>query len=374
MSGTNFAITTEPSFCYQPFTCATYKGHLVVWSDDQTLWVKSFIGRTGNYAAEISTMDESDNIIFFHRFSKEEYIVAVETVCGYNLYFLNDNGNLCNQHSYTTNDTLVYCYQNDQSTILFIHNFDDNTMLVQTIPKESQACWNNGITTHFYKNVYGIPKVFVFENDNYTAGWITYDDQLTVVTNCVYNTLDASLRSAKVPKPTSGSKPASSASPAGAQPHITIDSYDVDYLSAACLGPDLIVYGGYDTPTNVLRLDYFCVNNFELLCSRYWKSDEYKGSSFSMASLLRGFMLLADGPDTQIRGQRFTHLGSWLYPMMDLDSGSTFTWSPDLAQGNEETLLVYIKDYGEHSEIWGKWLDISDIPELENLTLADVEK
>ncbi|KKL91309.1 hypothetical protein LCGC14_1895970 [marine sediment metagenome] len=351
MSGTNFSISaTESDFCFQPLTCATSKGHLVVWGTgidaNQSVWVRSFIGRKASCAIKISTINEKDNIIFFRRFHRELCVLAIETNDGYKLYFLNDNGDVCDSQIYTTKDILVHCYQNNQDTIIFVYNHDNNTMSVQTVFVDKS--WDNAQTTHHYDNVYGIPHVFIFEDDNYTAGWITCDDKLTVVSNCVYSKDIAT--------------------------ETIVASYDIDYLIAACLCPDLVVYGGYYTRNKVLRLDYFRVSDLKLVCSRYWKSDEYKDMSFSMASLNRGFMLLADGPSpTQACGQRFTHLGSWLYPMMSFDSSDIPTWSPDLAQGNEETLLVYIKYHEDYSEVWGKWLDIGIIPELENLTLADVE-
>jgi hypothetical protein len=38
---------------------------------------------------------------------------------------------------------------------------------------------------------------------------------------------------------------------------------------------------------------------------------------------------------------------------------------------------VYIKDLSEsetpHSEVWGKWLMVGEIPELESLSIADLE-
>ena len=88
-------------------------------------------------------------------------------------------------------------------------------------------------------------------------------------------------------------------------------------------------------------------------------------------------MLLADGPsETAIRGQRFTHLGSWLYPMLKFDNSDVPTWSPNMAAKSDEGIVVYIKDYTDtdnpHSEIWGSWINVGAIPELESLSIDDL--
>ena len=345
MSGTSFSVNANKSdYCYSPLVCATDQGHLVVWAygveskNGSTLWVRTFRGKETTMAAvEVSTLADNDHILFLRRFNKDLYLLAVETTNGTNMYFLDENAVVHDNQLYKNMDTLIHCHESGEHIVLFTYNNDKSVLNIGTV-QFPQEDWSKDYTLHdTFADVYGIPQVFT-KGDQYIAGWLTRTDKLYVVANGHMTTLK---------------------------------SYDVDYLMAAEVDKDTIVYSGYDSQNQTLRLDFFRFDGTHI-CSRYWKSTEYKGLYPNLVTLNRGFMLLADAPDHSVCGQRFTHLGSWLYPMHELTPNEQ-TWSPVLARGAEHTLLVYIRDYTDHSQVWGKWLDVGEIPELDNLSLTDLE-
>jgi len=342
MSGPIFRVSHNKSdFCHSPITCATRTGHLVAWvsgvDSDSILLASAYTDKKSGPTVEVCKLADTDSILFLRHLYENMYVLAIETENGTNVYILDEHAAVHASHVYNNTDLLVHCHATETTITLFTYNHTDDTMSVGSIPEY----WNSEeYTLHKkYAGVGGVPQVFV-KGDQYLAGWVTDSDELQVVTS--NNSM------------------------------VTLESYDVDYLMGAEVDEDLVVFCGYNHLNNVLRLDFFNFDG-EHLTSRYWKSKEYKNKHFSLATLKRGFMLLADGPnDIRVCGQRFTHLGSWLYPMLNFVDAEEPTWSPALSCGEDQTLLVYIRDYDDHSEVWGKWLDIGLIPELDQLTLADL--
>lgn len=350
MTETTFSISTnKDEYCYDPMVCATNKGHLVVWAhsvetEQSTLWACTFDGRKPANAVKICVLEDQESILFLRRFSKNTFVLAVETLRGTTVYFMDENANVTDTQMYNSTDMVAYCCPTDEGVVLFTYNHEDSTMVVS---RANAQDWNTDqVVMYTYRDVCGIPHVFV-DGLYYIAGWITTNDTLCVASGTITTGGDGQIT--------------------------TLEPYDVDYLIAAVSDTNTVVYGGYDNNTNTIRLDFFRISDGEHIYSRYWKSNEYTGLQFSMASLNRGFMLLADGSKCDhVCGQRFTHIGSWLYPMRQLESSDEPNWSPSLARGAKETLLVYINDYDDYSQVWGKWLNVGDIPELEDITLENV--
>lgn len=347
MSGTTFSISSnETEYCYDPIVCATNNGHMVTWAygvdiDQSTLWAQVFNGRKAAKPVKLMSLNDQETVLFLRRFDQHTFALAVETLKGTTIYLLDEYANITDTQMYNSTDMLVYCYPTDEGVVLFTYNHEKNTLVVGRVDPRD---WNKGYTVmHTYNGVCSIPYVFI-QDLYYIAGWITSNNALYVANGTV--------------------------SIGGDGQSTTLDKYNVNYLIATVSDNNTVVYGGYSSNDKTLRLDFFNISEGKYITSKYWKSNEYSSLQFSMASLNRGFMLLADGAECEhVCGQRFTHIGSWLYPTMQLEDGNEPTWSPSLARSSQETLLVYISDYDDHSQVWGKWLPVSDIQEIENLSL-----
>jgi len=343
-------------FCFNPLTCPTPEGHIVVWcnsTDDEFeesfLWASVYKKSELDKKVKIGNLKYNDNMLFFLKFSDELYVISVETENGTNLYFINDELDLTiTQHlSNKLYYEIINCWKNDETVYLLNYNFEEQVLYLCSI--SDGTTWDNGKVVQYYNDICTIPYVHVFK-DKLIIGWTDENNTLKV--------LGVNLNGKTLPV------------------QLEIDDYNVNYVCSAIADDNLVVFGGCDGRTNTLRLDFFRSTDTEFshVASKYWKSDEYKGLSFTMTSLNRGFMLLADGPEQKgVYAQRFTHIGSWLYPLTNILEPTNSCWSPSLSHSTDTTLLVYVKDYSDTDEpfssIWGKYVKVGNIPELDDFTL-----
>lgn len=353
MQKSNFQISkNRTDYCFNPLTCPTDNGHLVVWGygvdTEPTLWGSVFVNKKLIKKVEIGLLKQTDNILYFRKFSNELYVVAIETINGTNLYFFNENIEtvITQQLSKKFYYELLHLYQKDNDIYLFNYDYNEQTLYLSVV--KNDKIWDEAQIIQCYTNVCSLPTIQIFTN-KFVIGWINDDDTLKIISsNLTIDLLPAELE---------------------------MDNYNVDYLCSAKADKDLIVFGGYNNESNKFRLDFYRItdSSFTFICSKYRKSDEYTNLSFSLESLHKGFVILADGPKNKgVYIQRFTHIGSWLYPLMNVCKSNEECWSPSLSENINSTLIVYVKHYDEgFSNICGRWIETGPIPELDNLSLED---
>lgn len=349
MSGQNFCLSNvEFDHCYQPLVCATNTGHLVVWGygirgTTSEFWITAFDGKYQGVNRLLATVPDTTSLVFLRRFNATNYLLLTETESGFEAYILDEAGTVVSKHVMYTDYVLSDAFSNVDFTTLFLYHYRNMEMSVATVPNNKP--WSEYIVHHTYKQVWSLPIVIHDEKERYNIAYVDNSDRLAIVSA---SALDA----------------------AEAKP-VYINRYYVDYLLGARISDNCFVVGGYYKNTETLRLDYICDGK---IYNRYWKCKDYDRHAFSFASLKKGFMLLAEGGEnTIIRGQRFTHLGTPLYSMFPLTGKLIPTHSPSMAQGSRRTLMVYVKDYETHSQIWGKWVKVDIVPELEDMSLEEVD-
>ena len=348
MFGDNFSISAnEEEYCFNPLVCSTDSGHLVVWafgvdSKESTLVACSFRENVNQGLTYLGTIGEKDQLLFLKHFSCEKYVLAIETEIGdTKLLFVNEHGTLVEEKTIKVNGELLYCYRSDYNVTLFIYNYKQDSFEIH-IGED----WDSTNITTCINNVYGIPIVVPFAKDIYIAAWVTRDDELMIASGNIHG----------IPKT------------------MTMKNFNVDYLLGSRVDENIAVFGGSCSRSGIVTFYYFVAAPLRSICNRVWESEDYKDKAIILTGLDRGFFLFAeDKTNVHVRMQRFTHIGTWLYPLLEMDSDDKCTWSPNLAQGNPSTLLVYIKNYEEYSQVWGKWLNIRRISEIEQLKICDVE-
>ena len=351
MSGNNFAISVnKDGYCFDPLVCSTDSGHLVAWvfayPKYYSLYVRSY-QETEQESTNLGTISKKDQPLFLKRFSHEKYLLAIETETGeIRLLFLNPQGKLVEEKTVKINGGLLHCYHNENRNdlVLFIYNYKSETFEIH-IGED----WNTTAITHTQENVFSIPIVIPLAKDNYIIAWVTKDDELSVTVDNTHN-------------------------PFITTKTIVIKNFNVDYLLGSRIDDNVAVFGGSDSGT--VKFYYFSITpHLTSICNRFWKSEDYKNMAFTLAGLDRGFFLFAEdkAKNAKVHMQRFTHLGTFLYPLIKVDSCDECTEIPSLAQGNPSTLLVYLKYYKAHSQVWGKWLNVRRISEIEQLKIDDVE-
>lgn len=332
--------------CFNPLVCSTPQGHIVVWGcggDTSNALYARIVTKNASYdPVKIGSITNTDHLLFLRNYEKA-YILAVEGSTGTTVYFLDDNASVMSTHNYRNSDVLVHCCPElgTDNTILFTFSYKHHNLYITSVPNSD---WNENGTVHStFKNVWDLPQVFT-NGSRFTAGWLNGKHELQVINSNITE------KQGQV---------------------TTLSPYEIDYIMSTTVDNDTVVYGGYNNATSELRLDFFSTIDGKHMCSRFWKSKEYKGLCFTMEPLNNGFMLLGEGEnETTIFGQRFTHLGSWLYPLRDLFESEEPSWSPALSRG-DRTLLVYVKEFKAFSEVWGTWLNVGEIPELNDLSLSD---
>lgn len=351
MSVTPFPISHNTTqLCFTPLTCATDLGHLVAWgfgteNGATDVMVKVCSNTVLGVINKIATIEHCDSLLFLRRFNTDSYMLAVENETGSLVYILDSNGRLLKTLEFSE-WIVCYCCQSGEQLTVFGYNYNENRLDICAVNPDDTTDYE---LLNTYTTVYGFPEIFITGN-YFIAGWITADDELQIIHDSIQNISQEPFE-------------------------VTIDNFNVDYLIATQVSATLFAFGGYNQRTEVLRFDYVRADDShcELLCSKYWKTNDYKKLTFKCAALDNGFMLLADGPGQEsVLAQRFTHLGTFLYPLVKLTSDELPTWDANLSQGTESTLVVYLKDYGDHSEVWGKWLNVGTLPEIEHMCIEDL--
>lgn len=154
---------------------------------------------------------------------------------------------------------------------------------------------------------------------------------------------------------------------------LTIDNFNVKYLvgcSVDKVDGTFVIAGLVDRST--LRMEFFSITDdktVNFVCSRFYKSQELaECSEITLYSLTtKGFMLVAsDTTDSIVMCQRFTHLGSWLYPLVTVDNN--YSWNPTVASNDSECMITYLND----DTVVASFIKIDNIPELDNLHISDI--
>lgn len=341
MSNSTFAVSDiKYEFCYEPQVCPTRNGHLVVWAfgvdtDESLLMVRAYEGNVALPTVSIGKISEGSHLTLLEP-SQNDYLLAVETPKYTKLYFLSERGELLREATFKSKVILLKHHPFEDGYIIFTHQINEDTLTVSKIPTDWSL--DDYQVLSIYTGVYGIPQVFIC-GDRYVAGWIKRDESLEVVNN----TFEGDDGSA-----------------------IILEDYTVDYLVACEFDHNLLAFGGIDGDT--LRFDLFTKGGGSHIDSIYWTSDLYKGKEISLWGTNRGCLLLADGQDsTNIIGQRFTHLGGYLYPPREMVDFQEHSWSPVLSYHPKGSLVVFIRDFGDYNQVWAKKLPLDTVPELEDL-------
>lgn len=351
MSGPYFPISYGKSYFYEPRSCATDVGHIVSYlkkmdeSLMNELWIQVLIDGETSSPTKLGNFDDSYHISLFDQYSTSKYVLMLNNNSEYSLYIITNRGVLVETIEMSSDDIILACKFDGNNTILFLYNYDNQTFSTGVIPKDGR--WEELEIIETYPNVYGTPTILWVGDDNYFATWVNINDDVEIIYNNVYS--DSEVRT-------------------------TVKDCGMMCLAAARVNKTTVVIGGYDNAERKLKLNYCRVEGNEIqVISRYSKSSDYKNMICELYSLENGFMLVAEGVDYEaIWGQRFTHVGGWLYPLSKLDSSDFPTWSPHLSHNPNtgKTLLVYLMDFSDtDNRVCGKWIHTGPIPELENLEL-----
>jgi hypothetical protein len=330
----------EQNFCFNPMTVAIGEFNVVCWcygnNEYTDLYISVFYNKqlqvtklllklTGDITLTSMVKYTEDSVgIFVTGETQCVYIVDINRTQIINTFYPEDNNDdilhVCvdreNQYTYLS----CYDYEND---MLNIHQYNEDNVIQNTYILDVDSC----------------PQILV-EDNRIVIGYIN-NDQSLVVSYLELDNLEE-----------------------GFNRNLYINNYDIDYLCMCRYDNNKIVFGGLNSRSNIIRLDMVDINT-DTIVSKYIKSNEYKGLEIQFNRLGdKGFMITADCEKQEnIFIQRFTHIGSWLYSMTRISDNGTL-WSPSFSSDNH-SLIVYIKDYDSHSCVEGKWVQIGEIPELD---------
>lgn len=332
---TEFKISDNTSeFCYEPFVCSIKDNYIVSWvqnfnDDFSKVYVKN-INNGIKYV--LTTVSDKDKVLFFKRYSDDSLMLAIDkngkNVC----YILKLSGELVYEQVLLNNDLLLDAHKNlDKNVnVFFYYSYENKKLTVSDI--------NN----YTINNVYSLPQIIRYNDTSFCLGWLNEDNEL-VISILNNKTL---LNQYK------------------------ICPYYVDYLIGTIVKENTLMFGGYNNSEKQLEFNYFDIKNDELirLNSNYLKNEIYNNKNFFLKSLKsNGFMLMSEEENGSVKFQRFTHLGSWLYSLVPVNTKYN-SWSPYLDNNDENALMVYIKDLEDgHTQIWGSTIKVNKIPEIEHV-------
>lgn len=346
----DFRIDSNENFCFNCLTCATKDSHIVAWmeddgSDKSNIYSKVISENSINQTINnLGTTGEDNYLLFLRPYCRmsDLYALAIENSKGTVIYLLNNKGEKIDEKEIFTQEILIACFNNTDHMVLFLYNYDTSRLIVRTISSDCSI-----IDRHSYDKLHTIPNVIVLDNFRYMLAWIDRDDNICYSMNNIYSNELNKVR--KIP------------------------NFSVQYLFGGQIDKNTIVYGGYDQIKKTLHLHYIDFDNlnFSLVRSFHWKSDDYFGKSIYLSPLDKGFLIMTDDPFNNVCYQRFTHIGSWLYPLIEIKS-EQHCCDPSSSSSQTSTLLVYTKDFDNSTHIYGKWLNIGKIPEIDDIVLSDL--
>lgn len=346
----DFRIDSDENICFNCLTCATKDNHIVVWMEDDgsdKLKICSKVinkNSTDQTTNKLGIIDQDNYLLFLRPYCKlkDIYALAIENSKGTVIYLLNNKGEKIDEKELFMQEILIACFHNTDNMILFLYNYETSRLIVRTMSDDCSI-----IDAHYYDNLYTIPHVIVLDNFSYMLAWIDRDDNICYSMNDVYNDKLNKIR--KIP------------------------NFSVQYLIGGKIDKNTVVYGGYDQINKTLHLHYIDFDNssFYLVRSFHWKSNDYSFKSIYFSELEKGFLIMTDDSDNNVCYQRFTHIGSWLYPLIEIKS-KEHCWAPQSSSSQASTLLVYTKDFHDSTHVYGKWLNIGKIPEIDDIVLSDL--
>ena len=344
----SFSISeSHTSSSYRPFVARGEKGYLVVWSRDlpqdnrAELVAIHYQDRVAQKEYVIAQLDECDEPHFLSPIGGNRFVVGIEGNASSRIIVLNGFGEVISNHYLPQKGLLLNVFAVENVVYFFML---DNSIVNVYRTNLGAENWSNAECMVAHTNVYSIPQVFRFET-GYMVSWLNENEEIAYVFNTIFN-IDNKI----------------------VNESLVLMEFDVDYLLTTQVGSDVVSFSGYSCHERLYRSVFARWSNNELVVvsDRYWKAHDYKERSFYVAPLRNGFLLMCDGPEaSQVAIQRFTRANTFLNYLMPVDNEPEPTSCPEFAQGDQDGLLVYVKDFGDHSEIFGKWISVGPIPELD---------
>lgn len=348
----SFCISeSNKSNSYRPFVAQGGSGYVVIWtqessSENVTELVSIYYdeNKVAHKEHFITHLQESDEPHFFSAISGNRYVLAIEQNIGTKIVVLNSEGEMISNHFLPEKGLLLNLFT-VENVIYFFMLAQSTVNIYRTSVGEEN--WSKAELMITHQNIYTIPHVTRFET-GYLISWLNENEEIAYIFNTIYNTDN------KI----------------GGNTQILFE-FDVDYLLTASVGAGIISFSGVSARDRIYRSVYVKWQNDEFvkISDRYWKSPDYKDRSFYVAPLKNGFLLMTDGgsDSSQVYIQRFTRANTFLNYLNQVDQEPMAETScPEFVQGDGNCgLLVYVKQCGEYSEIFGKWISIGPIPELD---------
>lgn len=333
------AGTEAREYCFKPLLSEDNNKLVLLWGhtnedNKSTLRMKqldSIANSNTEQGIEIYTLKQGEDLMYFEQVESGIYKYVIETPTGCNIVYINNLGEELKSSTVSTDSIPVPISKSPYYQSLlpdcceFWYNYNQETLTMNDL------C---------FKKVFSIPLVIKTKR-GYVYAWLSRDDYLHV------NYYDGKTVS-----------------------ELVSCYFPVEYLIGSQIDADLIVIGGYSCEDDTLKLNYYRVpiemdpkTSIEKIDAQYWRSNDYHGKYFTIAPLRKGFMLLAEGPESPIMIQRFTHLGTWLYPLRRPIKGCGHSWSPVMS--GDMLYFEQVKD----CQIWACQLNIDEIPEISNMSL-----
>lgn len=333
-------LTSDKTNKYELFSCKSGNTAIFVWGqevvasdyDYNAHEICGCIWRSWEQSPTFFNLGELDyyeSILSLKEYSSGMYALIIESKNTSRIILFDSTGTINRVINYPHNNIVIRCYQAGNNAVLFCYDSTDRQFLIQATDLE----WENEMTTiNTYYDVEGIPEVFIDASDNYTCAWLNHNiisntKTLYIVRNNVFANQPDNTR--------------------------VIHNFNVEYLISSRVDDDWIVFGGYDDISEMMRFE-FCSYDTDgiVLYDRYVKSMDYDSHTYSLEALDSGFILLGDGPErNSVCAQRWNHLATPVYPVLDLEESDLPSWNPTALQIGETIVVGYLQDYDDYDEL-----------------------
>lgn len=348
----SFCISeSRNSNSYRPFVARGEKGYLVVWSrgveeeDTAELVAVHYQDKVAQKEHTIARLDNWDEPHYLTPISNNRFVMAIEEQSGTRIIVLDGVGEPIGNHYLPQKGLLLNLFTLENIVYFFML---DRTAVNVYRTETGAENWSNAELMLTHHQIYSIPHVMQFET-GYLVSWLNENEEVAYIFNTIYNLDNKISANAQILCP-----------------------FELDYLLTTSVGGGMVGFSGYSAHDRMYRsmfVRWDCSKNELVKVSdRYWKAVDYKDRAFYVAPLKNGFLLMTDGPqESQVAIQRFTRANTFLTYLTPVDTDMEATSSPEFAQCGEEGdgLLVYVKSFSDRSEIFGKWISIGPIPELD---------
>jgi len=318
-------------WCFKPLIAKNNNKTIVTWcyrSDKGSFLMMKSMENASNPEITTTRLEEDDEPMFLHFNTDTTFTICIETKNGYKYLNVNEIGEILSMQEYIGSDIPILPQYQISTTVLSNYEFLYNYKLETCRLLKDNEC----IFT--FKNVSSIP-VIIYINNGFLVSYLNRNSQQFVNYYSIGTSENISL---------------------------AIEELIVEYLVGCQIDSTTCVLGGYSIKENTLKLNYYRITDNTLLKidSYYWRSTDNKIHGLSLSPLNKGFLLLSESVGQPIKIQRFTHLGTWLYPPRSFDN-SLDSWGATISND----FICYLKD----GEVWGHTLITSDIPEIDHLRL-----